>query len=85
MDVKLDYEWTDSRLKWPEDCYDDHKHAIDYIFWEFLWQPHIHFHNLLQIEPIKTLRPAEYLTISKVCIYFQKKCDDMLFYVFEYI
>ena len=71
MDVKLDYEWTDSRLKWPEDCYDDSKYAIDSIFWEFLWQPHIHFHNLLQIDAIKTLRPAEYLTISKV--HFHRK------------
>ncbi len=66
MDVILDYEWIDSRLKWPDDCNDDKTHRIERDYWYLLWQPHIHFHNLLKIEPVETLRPAESLRVSKV-------------------
>ena len=66
MDVKLDYEWKDTRLKWPDICYDEKIHPIQSDYWYLLWQPHIHFHNLLKIEPVATWRPAESLTISKV-------------------
>ena len=86
MDIKVDYEWKDHRLKWPDNCHDDNTHPIESNYWYLLWQPHIHFHHLLKIEPVETWRPAESLTISKVSKYindyFRSMAVDLTIYQF---
>jgi hypothetical protein len=65
----MDLSWIDSRLKWPQVCWNKtslKSFALDEKVWEAFWTPSIHIESISTIEPVKQLRPSLYLKVGQV-------------------